>query len=419
MSEAANDSPVHVIHAGTVALDATYRNQDLKDDPLRGDVGWVTPDGVVAKTGEQFTEPDLARADTLSAGGIANALNALAIICANEQRQQVGARVDHVRRKTRLSIMARMGDDEPKKRYLAMVHPDVDQSLISTVKGGNSGLSVVRLHGKTSDGIEEGTYAIRFRPGASGEWVPTDDEAERIRQFDPNLVNVSYPGLFPNGMDQDNGVTLSRFIGQLQQFCPMVGFDTHSPTELQHIEPSLSHVDTFNTNFANGARMFLGVREKDELKMLDRDEALQRMDQRIREYMSTPTGRPRLFTISHRDGTYVVFQSASGQIYSRNSLSPCARIPAAGGTVGAGDVQNGTTQLYLAREMGDMWRNGTVTFDDMCRASTIGQVSTTLHLQGEGGKAYEGVTMAQMDAVARSGRQFESIEDLRAALLAG
>jgi len=58
-----------------------------------------------------------------------------------------------------------------------------------------------------------------------------------------------------------------------------------------------------------------------------------------------------------------------------------------------------------------------VTFGDVCRAVNIGQLSTTLHLQGEGGKAYEGVTVAKMESVVRSGRQFETLEQLQDALM--
>ncbi|MFH1444596.1 MAG: hypothetical protein ABIG34_04395 [Candidatus Peregrinibacteria bacterium] len=424
MPEAQDDPPVRILHAGTVALDAISDGQDLADDPLCGTVGWVTPQGRVL-SGEddigEFTEPDLNRVDRIKAGGIANALGALALIGANESlQQQAGATIDSTRqqaRRTIMGIMARMGDDKAEKRYRSLIHPDVDQGLISVVQGGKTGLSHVRLQGKTDGDIEEGTYAIRFRPGASGEWVPTEEELKQIRQLHPDCLNISYPGLFPYGMDKSNGADLSRFIGETQQFCPMVGYDTHGPTELCHVEPSLSHTDTFNANYANAARIFLSG-EVEAVDLDDRDGTLQRIEEQIRGYMVTPTGRSRLFTITHRNGTLVVFQSASGQVQSRHCLSPCAQIPAAVGTVGAGDVQNGTTQLYLAREMGDKWKDGSVTLDDVSLAAKIGQISTTLHLQGEGGKAYVGVTMAKMEALARTGRKFKTIEELQEALMA-
>jgi sugar/nucleoside kinase (ribokinase family) len=423
------DAPrVLIVDAGTTALDAKYE-EDLHGDPLTGTVGTVRPDGMVTmvgpdgriqETGEHFEEPDLKKAKLLVAGGIANAANAMARLLANESaaQQQGMATISHSRRGIRgrvWAVMARLGDDEAGERYFSMIHPDVNTSLIEIIPGGKSGLSHVRLQPETRGGIEEGTYAIRFRPGESGQWMPTEEEAERIAALGPFNVNISYPGLFPFGMDRDNGATLSTFVRRLQRFCPMVSMDMHGPTLMRHVEPALSHIDAFNASYRDATRIFLG-RDVKSIPPEQRDDTLRLIDTRIRMFMSQPMGRSRLFTVTHRNGCYLVFQTAAGEIHSQHCLSPCAQIPAKD-TTGAGDVRFATSRLYLAREKGKAWREGTVTFDDVCRAVDIGQVSTTLHLQGEGGKAYGGVTMAKMEAIVRSGQTFSSLEELRAALL--
>lgn len=410
------------IEAGTTALDAKFLHENLQSDPLLGNVGWVSPDGRVQGTDEQFQEPNFDGADLLVAGGIANGANALARILANEsvgeQEQELGAAIAQTSAETRRAVwgvMARVGDDEAGDRYLSMLHPDLDRSLIDVIPGGKSGLSHVRLQGEATDGIEKGTYAIRFRPGESGQWMPTKEELVRIAAHQPFNVNVSYPGLFPFGMDRDQGATLAQFVRRLQTFCPMVSMDMHGPTQIQHVESALSHIDVFNANYRDAARLFLG-RDVQDIPPDQRDIALELIGGRMQAYMFTP-GRPRLFTVTHRDGCYVVFQPAAGEIRSKNCLSPCAQIPARD-TTGAGDVRFATSRLYLARELGREWKDGAVTFEDACRAVDIGQVSTTLHLQGEGGRAYEGVTVANMESVVRSGRQFETLEQLQAALTA-
>lgn len=410
------------IEAGTTALDVKFLHENLQGDPLLGNVGWVSPDGRVQGTGEQFQEPDFDGADLLVAGGIANGANALARILANEsageqEQPEVGAAIAQTSAETRRAVwgvMARVGDDEAGDRYRSMLHPDLDQSLIDVIPGGKSGLSHVRLQGETNDGIEKGTYAIRFRPGESGQWIPAKEELVRIAAHRPFNVNISYPGLFPYGMDCDDGATLAQFVHRLQTFCPMVSMDMHGPTQIQHVESALSHIDVFNANERDAARLFLG-RDVKDIPPDQRDIALELIGGRMQAYMFTQ-GRPRLFTVTHRDGCHVVFQSAVGEICSKNCLSPYAQIPAKD-TTGAGDVRFATSRLYLAREMGREWKDGSVTFGDVCRAVNIGQLSTTLHLQGEGGKAYEGVTVAKMESVVRSGRQFETLEQLQDALM--
>lgn len=416
-----SDNECRVLHAGTVALDAMYPFEDISNDPLFDTVGRVTPQGRVVKDDRDigpFTEPDLDRARELRAGGVANALGALAELARQERMQQhaVGARIEATRRETRVGIMARIGDDAAGERYCNLLHPDIDRELIEVIAAGKTGLSHVRQHDGESGGRSGKVYAIRFRPGASGEWRPTKEEVARIRQWHPHCVNISYPGLFPYGMDESEGKELSAFIHQLQEFCPMVGFDTHGPTQKPHIAPALSHVDFFNANLANAARIFLGWKEP--IPEDQRSIFLQRIDERVRTFLETPTGRSRLFTVSHRNGTHAVYQSGDGCVYSSFFHSPCASIPAAGAPVGAGDVQNGTTQLYLAREMGQQWKDGALSFQDIGRAAHIGQIATTLHLQGKGREAFAGITMAKLEAVAGSSRNFRTIEELQAALLA-
>lgn len=416
------DRECRVLHLGTVALDAIDPDEDISQDPLFDTVGRVTPDGKVEKEGNVigiFTEPDLDRARELRAGGVANALNALAELARQErevQRNAVGPRIEGIRQQTRVGIMARIGKDPAGERYCKLLDPDIDRALLEVIEDGKTGLSYVRQHDGESGGRKGKVYAIQFRPGASGEWSPTTEEVQRIREWRPDCVNISYPGLFPYGMDKSDGKELSAFIRQLQEFCPMVGYDTHGPTKKEHVLPSLTHVDTFNANAMNAARIFLDLKSED-VEQIAIDDLLPRIEMAARGAMCFPTGRSRLFTISHSAGTQVIFQSWDGVVQSRHCHSPCARIKAAGGVVGAGDVQNGTTLLNLAREMGQEWRTGSITFDDVCRAATIGQISTTLHLQGNGRAAYQGVTMQKMERVAQSGRQFESIEELREALL--
>ena len=47
----------------------------------------------------------------------------------------------------------------------------------------------------------------------------------------------------------------------------------------------------------------------------------------------------------------------------------------------------------------------------------IGQIATTLHVQGKEANAFEDVTMAKIERVAREGGKFENLKSLRKALV--
>ncbi|KKW37485.1 MAG: hypothetical protein UY85_C0052G0004 [Candidatus Peribacteria bacterium GW2011_GWB1_54_5] len=403
-----------VIDFGTTALDVARKGSEFESDPYMGGLALVGRDNIVIGSGETFIQP-LNLPDG-HAGGLGNAANAAGEIVANEKQAAAAQAVEQLQEETQTrvwAIMAYVGDDDVGAVWKGKIHPEVDQNAMPPATSAEtSGLSDIRV--RPSDGDR----AIYFRAGLSGATVPREEDLIEIAKRRPINFNISYPGLFAEGMDKDKGQTLSRFIRQVQKVCPMVSFDVHGFTELEHIEPALSHVDMWNANLGEAAKIFLGekIEKPDDLPPEDKLELLRRIQEVVQEkYVSETTQRPRMFTITDKRGCFVMFQSTDGKLQSSYCDSPCAKIPAINKT-GAGDVRFGLQRLYLAREMGEAWQNGTVNFADAVEAVRMGQIGATLQVQGKEAKAFSGVTLASIHKAAISGKNYETIADLRAEL---
>ena len=122
-----------------------------------------------------------------------------------------------------------------------------------------------------------------------------------------------------------------------------------------------------------------------------------------------------MFTISDRKGCFVMFKKASGTVQSEYCHSQCADIGAKDKT-GAGDVRFGVQRFFLAREKADAWMDGSLSFEDAKLAVQMGQIASTLQVQGKEADAFEGVTLADIRRVAESGSDYTKIESLLAAL---
>ncbi|MDD4762220.1 MAG: carbohydrate kinase family protein, partial [Candidatus Pacebacteria bacterium] len=317
------------------------------------------------------------------------------------------------------ALMARLGGDRAGEIYTCKVPQSmIDTTHLRRVEGESSGLADIRIQQKLSDGVQKGDRAIYFRAGASGKTQPTPEDLLAIATRRPTNFNISYPGLFPDGMDRDHGHSLSEFVRRVQDVCPMVSMDIHGFTQMDHIRPALSHVDLFNANLVEAARVFLGekVNAARDLSDADRGALQEKILSAIRPFLDQPTGRTRMFTITDARGCFVILQSSQGGIQADDVPSPCAAIPAKDKT-GAGDVRFGLQRLRIARERANQWKEGRFDFRSATLAAQIGQIATTLHVQGRRENALEGVTLTRLTRVAGGGEQFKTLRRLRTALL--
>jgi len=423
----ASDGPRStVVDFGTTALDVKRKGL-FEHHPYMGGLALIGQDNRNLATGEPFVEPEASFAEQGHAGGIGNAANAVGSLLENDRRvaervgETVGLRTEMTRRKVWWTLMARLGDDEAGRIFKGKIHGLIDTELMQSVSGTFSGLADIRIQREDRGDVKKGDRAIYFRAGASGTTAPTRQDLLEIAVRRPTNVNVSYPGLFPDGMDRDRGATLALFIGELQKVCPMVSFDVHGFTELKHIEPALSRADLWNMNLAEAAKIFLGesIGNPDELAYGEKIALLLRIEQHVlSKYVRDTTKRPRMFTISDRKGCYVIFQSIDGNVLSTYCRSPCAEIGAVDKT-GAGDVRFGLQRFFLAREKAQEWKDGSIRFGDIMKAVQIGQIASTLQVQGKESRPFDGVTLASLERVAGSGAGFETLEDLHEALRTG
>lgn len=385
-----------------------------------GDLALIGQDDRVIGSGEAFVEPDESLQVDGHTGGIANAAYAVARVLEAEARERmaVGNGVDHTRRRV-WALIARLGRDRAGQIYKSKIPQSViDVSGLRPVSGGApSGLADIRIQQKPSDRVKKGDRAIYFRAGASGATRPTKEDLLEIARRNPFNFNISYPGLFPDGMDADQGKSLSRFIWQVQEMCPMVSMDIHGFTKMHHIRQALTHVDLFNANLVEAARVFL-EEKVDAAQGLSGEErhALQkRVLGAIWPYFDAPMGRTRMFTITDARGCFVIFQAPGGRLQADDVPSSCAAIPAKDKT-GAGDVRYGLQRFWIARERANEWKDGRFNMQSAVLAAQIGQIATTLHVQGRKENALEGVTLQRLTRVAGSGEQFKTLRGLRTAL---
>jgi sugar/nucleoside kinase (ribokinase family) len=181
---------------------------------------------------------------------------------------------------------------------------------------------------------------------------------------------------------------------------------------MEHIEPALHHVDMWNMNLGEAARIFLGetIEKPDELPEGAKIGLLQRIEEQVWKHIDPTERRPRMFTISDRKGCFVIYKEGNCSfVRSEYCPSPCADIGARDKT-GAGDVRFGVQRFFLAREKAQEWKDGTMSFDDAKLAVQIGQIASTLQVQGKEADAFRGVTLAAIERVARSGEEFPFME---------
>lgn len=412
-----------VIDYGTTALDVKHRGR-FERDKYMGGLALVGQDNRVIGTDEPFVEPAEAHLEGGHAGGIGNAANAIGRLLQNERAEMeiAGVRLEDITRVMRqkaIAIIARLGADPAGRHWVSQIHPMVDTSLLQPVIGYSSGLSDIRIQSEkvsqVGEEVEEGDRAIYFRAGASGATHPERQDLLDLAIRRPTNFNISYPGLFPDGIDQNRGASLQLFIREAQKVCPMVSFDVHGFTKMEHIEPALHQADLWNMNLGEAARIYLNekIEKPDELADAEKMDLYGRIEERVQNYVGEPDGRPRMFTISDRKGCFVIFKKASGKIQSEYCHSQCADIGAKDKT-GAGDVRFGVQRFFLAREKADAWMDGSMSFEDAKLAVQMGQIASTLQVQGKEADAFAGVTLASIRQAAESGEHFPAIEALLA-----
>ena len=414
-----------VLNMGTVALDVKYEGP-YENHPLMGDCALVDlqnrmPDGT------EFKEPpdeDLRRAH---AGGLGNDANAVARVLANE-RERVADTIPGGVAETRhhvWEVMARMGRGETGTLdrvggvYVDKISDLIGKDLLRPDQVHKwSGLSRIWVQDRDVADVAKGERAIIFRAGASGATMPTKEDRLEILVRRTVNSHLAYPGLFLEGMDRDDGVEFDRFVRDIQEVCPIVSLDTHGPTQLSHIDRPLSHIDMANFNLADAVRLFTSQ------KIDPKKEPSRGVKQQLRALISTElfpyfeneARKPRMFTVTDKEGCYLIFQGMDGTIHISYLDSPCAAIKSVDKT-GAGDVRYGFQRLYIAREMAREWRSGSFEGEDAKCAVQIGQIAATLHVQGQGANAFDGVTLAMIERVAKEGKTFDSIGALRSELL--
>ena len=407
-----------VLDMGTLALDVDNRD-DHSGDPFMGDLALVDNDNNVTgdENGLVFHEPPEAAQKEGHPGGLGNAANAIGkILDAEEDEREFPSEIRGDTRRAVWELMGITGSDFAADVFRNKIHPLIGQELLipsDDVKG--SGLSDIRVQAHDSDtGTKQGDRAIYFRAGASGTFKLTPELLLEALARQPQLMNISYPGLFPEGMDENEDQDFAWSVEQAQKFCPMVTADAHGFTKKEHVHGGLGKIDMFNTNVVEAMRIYLGEEidaehepEGDELYTLHT-----RLNEAIRGYMEPPTGRTRMFTVSDKGGCFLVFQNTEGEISSSYVPSICAGISAVDKT-GAGDVRYGVQRFWAAREKGGEWKNGDFTEEDARLAVQIGQIATTLNIQGEEADALNGVTLQKLENLTRTGGHFSDIGNLR------
>ncbi|MDD4287381.1 MAG: carbohydrate kinase family protein [Candidatus Peribacteraceae bacterium] len=408
-----------VLDYGTTALDVKHKG-NYANDRYMGGLALVGPDGRVIGTGEAFTEPEEALQVDGHTGGIANAAFAVARVLEAEARERgaVDAGVANTRNKI-WALMACLGDDRAGEIYKCKIPRSViDVDLLRVQEDTTSGLADIRIQQQRSGRVKKGDRAIYFNAGASGRTRLTKEDMLEIARRGPFNFNISYPGLFPEGMDGDDGASLDQLVTQAQEFCPMVSMDIHGFTKMEHIRPALSHVDLFNANLVEAARVFCGetIDAAEELTDGKKHALHRRLFAAMQPFLVSPTGRTRMFTITDAKGCFIIFQTPKGDVQTKYVASSCSDIPAKDKT-GAGDVRFGMQRLWMAREKAKAWQSGTFNLKDAKQAVQIGQIATTLHIQGRQANALEGVTLARLARVAQSGEQFKTLRRLRGVLM--
>lgn len=424
-----------VIDVGTSALDCKHEG-NFGSDPNMGGLALIGPDDKDMQTGVIFREPPLDVLWTGHTGGIGNAANAVApvlratIEAVRSDPEKIvgvsevlGLKEAQSRRKI-WAVMAWLGGDDVGNIWADKIDPDIDISLLRThprIIYKHSGLADIRIQASefATENAPQGDRAIYFRAGASGATEFTGDYLLEVLKRNPFNAHVSYPGLFPYGADRSNGVNLAWFVREAQRICPCVSMDIHGFTQLKHIEPALPHIDMFNSNFADAVRVFLGkTANENKVDYQEKMRLYSDIANALRTKYFAPEGakRSRMFTITDKKGVFLIFQDqTAGEIRAEYIPSPCADIPAKDKT-GAGDVRFGLQRLYVALSANHDWEMGQFTWEQAKTAVNIGQIGTTLHIQGKEAHALEGVSLDALEKVAKSGEQFTDLSSLQMAL---
>ncbi len=401
------------IECGTTALDCKIKG-NFTHDPFMGSLALVDQANLIGNS-KVFQIPSIDILKTGDCGGTGNSVKAIATILKTETGiGQTEAPFHHIV----WGIMALLGDDDVGQIWLDKIDPLINRDLVECLPTMPSGLSVVRIQKEeyATETVPKGERAIYFRAGASGSTVFTKERLQRISERNPFNINISYPGLFPYGADKTNGQNLAWFVQKAQGTCPCLTIDTHGFTKLRHIEPVLSYIDMFNSNFADAVRIFLNKSVTEHIADFEKMTLYQELAENITgKYFDSETKstRSRMFTITDKRGAFLIFQNPQyKQIVVDYLDSPCALIPAVDKT-GAGDVRFALQRLFIAARLNDEWSNGNFSFGDAITAVNVGQIGTTLHIQGKEAKALEGISISALEKVAVSGTQFGTIHSLK------
>lgn len=416
------------IDIGTTALDCPAdKPVDITRHPGRGKLLLLNAYGQT-DTGEIFTlAPSYESIQNAHAGGIGNAVNAIAPVLEATRLETAGIRKSEMAAlgqfaHTVWGIVAKIGNDDAGRRWLMEIDPRIDTSSVSihpTIHSSGLSYILIQENETATEETPAGERVIFFSAGAGGTLELNDEDVDQVISKNPFNAHISYPGLFPDGIDQTNGRELAGFINQMHnRGCPCVSMDIHSKTELKYIEPALPVIDMFNSNMEDGARIFL---EKDVRENIPNEDRLH-LYQEIRDTVITKyftqdgtTRRCRMFTFTDKNGVYLIFQNQNGQIQSDYVVNACASIPAVNKT-GAGDVRFAIQRLYVAVSKPQEWIHGEFDWEDAKLAVNVGQIATTLHLQGKNPYGLEGISLQVLKRAVETGQRYLHISDLKQTL---
>lgn len=412
-----NERPQSVIcEAGTLVLDYEVPG-DYSSLPYKGQTIPIGPPNYFKPDGTQFINPPLEILRKGTPGGVANALKAEAAVGdatiseAKEKLLEICPSIGP----GFCAVIAQVGDDEAGKVLDGMLDSRIDKSLLQTVAGVPTGVTEALVQKEKVGSTPSGERTLLVQLGINNTFIFTPEMLEQINP--ESFVNVSYPGLMNAGADQNNGENLSWFAEAIQKKGGFVSIDTHTPTKLEQIEKTLPRLDMFNANFKDAAKLFLKEEliESENIKeMIDQYKKMANIISRYILLDKDTQGRCKMFTITDRFGTYLIFKNAQGKI-DQGYLPSSSGAVEATNTTGAGDVRYAIQRLCIAMLAEKEWSDGNLTWKQACFAVNAGQLAATLHVTRKENEPYplEGVSLYALLNIGNNGQEYTTIEDVK------
>lgn len=281
-------------------------------------------------------------------------------------------------------------------------------------------------------GLPTGTTFIQEAPGDERggiAYFPNANNAFDFKVFSthvarltPRITYYMYSGLSDAG-DAHGGRDLAEFMANCRRQGSLTIADSHTlcsnPDELiragsavegyRLLDPLLPELDLFFTSW-DEARMIRATLESPLPE--DRDRAIPEfLHWLIRRYGAD--GRPRIFGVTLKDGAYTAGIGSRGEIVPPRKIVSRFRSRGIVDLVGAGDSFRAGVVSYVARHA-DAFRQGNL---DLTEAVQTGNLMATLYVTSPLNDRYGAIPpFDRMLALVRNGREYETIDSLKAAL---